>query len=61
MDQETQNLLYRISCLEQDVKTLTDMNKALAWELKNKDDFITDLKDQIRFMRELIPRDETLH
>jgi len=61
MDQETHNLLYRISCLEQDVKTLIDANKELAWSVYEKDKLIEAFKDQIRYMRELMPRDETLH
>jgi len=61
MDQEIHNLLYRISCLEQDVKTLTNANKKMAWTIYEKDKLIETFKDQIRYMREIIPRDETLH
>jgi hypothetical protein len=61
MDAETSNLLYRISMLESDIKILIELNRTLAWTVKEKDDMILELKDQIRYMRELIPHDETLH
>jgi hypothetical protein len=53
MTAEESNLLYRISCLEQDVRVLSDMNKALAWELNDKSSVIEELRNQIRYFKDI--------
>lgn len=54
LSNEYQNLLYRVTMLEADKKTLLDMNKELAWEIHDRDKIIEELRNLVKSQKEIL-------